>query len=294
MEQTTEVQVNRNYKDTLFRLIFKEKENLLSLYNAMTGSTYTNVEDLEIITLENAIYMNMKNDLAFLIDSTVNLYEHQSTYSPNMPLRNLFYIAREWEMLVSQKTLYSSKLVKIPTPNFIVFYNGQDHEWLQEQLRLSDAYEKPMELPNLELLVTVVNINYGRNGALFEKCPILKEYALYVDKVRKYNADMEIHQAVERAIEECIQEGILKDLLSRYRSEAVQMSIFEFDEEKEMRLIRADEREIGREEGIRNFIQDNLEENISESRIVEKLGRRFGFTQVQAEEWIQREKECLV
>lgn len=107
MEKETEQQVNRKYKDTLFRMIFADKLNLLDLYNAVNGTNYTDPNDLEIVTLENAIYMNMKNDLAFLIDCSLDLYEHQSTYSPNMPLRNLFYISRELEKYINQKTLYS-------------------------------------------------------------------------------------------------------------------------------------------------------------------------------------------
>lgn len=85
-ETKNEIRVARNHKDRLFRMIFREKKELLSLYNAVNGTFYTNAEDLEIVTLENAIYMNMKNDLAFIMDSYLNLYEHQSTYSPNMPL----------------------------------------------------------------------------------------------------------------------------------------------------------------------------------------------------------------
>ena len=94
-ETQNEIHVARNHKDRLFRMIFREKKELLSLYNAVNGTSYTNAEELEIVTLENAIYMNMKNDLAFIMDSYLNLYEHQSTYSPNMPLRDLFYIAKE-------------------------------------------------------------------------------------------------------------------------------------------------------------------------------------------------------
>ena len=115
---------NRNYKDTVFRMLFSNRKNLLSLYNAVNQRDYKNPDDLEIVTLENAIYMGMKNDLAFIMDMNLYLYEHQSTYNPNIPLRNLFYIADEYQRLVVRKSLYSTVIQKIPTPRFLVFYNG--------------------------------------------------------------------------------------------------------------------------------------------------------------------------
>ncbi|MCI8745248.1 MAG: hypothetical protein HFI25_06185, partial [Lachnospiraceae bacterium] len=89
--------VNRKYKDVLFRFIFRDKKDLLSLYNAINGTDYKNPEELEINTLENVIYMKMKNDLSFLVGASMNLYEHQSTWNPNMPLRGLFYFAELYE-----------------------------------------------------------------------------------------------------------------------------------------------------------------------------------------------------
>ena len=126
MAQKERATVNRNYKDTVFRMLFSDRRNLLSLYNAISGAHYDDPEKLEIVTLENAIYMGMKNDLAFIIDTELFLYEHQSTYNPNMPLRDLFYISSEYQKLVDKKSLYSSVLQKIPAPQFIVFYNGTD------------------------------------------------------------------------------------------------------------------------------------------------------------------------
>lgn len=137
------VSANRNYKDTVFRMLFSDKKNLLSLYNAVNSRDYTNPDDLEIVTLENAIYMGMKNDLAFIIDTNLYLYEHQSTYNPNMPLRDLFYISSEYQKMLDQKSLYSSSLQKIPTPNFIEFYNGSDPVCDVFEHRLSSAFEHP-------------------------------------------------------------------------------------------------------------------------------------------------------
>ena len=75
----------RDYKDSVFRMLFRDRTNLLSLYNAVNQTSYTDPEELAVITLENAVYMNMKNDVAFLMDFRLNLYEHQSTWNPNMP-----------------------------------------------------------------------------------------------------------------------------------------------------------------------------------------------------------------
>lgn len=253
MEKTKDAattRVRRDYKDTLFRMIFREKEPLLSLYNAVNGTDYENADELEIVTLENAIYMNMKNDLAFLMDFYLNIYEHQSTFSPNMPLRDLFYISRELQNLVDTGVLYRTTLVKIPTPRFLVFYNGTGNQPERQILRLSDAFEHPMEEPELELMVTMLNINLGNNKELLNQCKILKEYMLYVEKVRKYVKVMELWEAVERAVEESIQEGILRDFLTRYQKEAIEVSIFEYDEEKVMKYIREDEFAKGQQKGI--------------------------------------------
>ena len=131
----------KKHKDRLFRFIFNQKSELLSLYNAVNDSDYTDENDLTIYTIENFIYMGMKNDLAFIIATNLFLYEHQSTYNPNMPLRDLFYISSEYQKLVDHKSLYSSVLQKIPAPNFIVFYNGTEKKEDRWENALSDAYE---------------------------------------------------------------------------------------------------------------------------------------------------------
>ena len=250
--------VRRDYKDTMFRMLFKDKKNLLSLYNAVNGTTYTNENDLEIVTLENAIYMNVKNDVAFVIDMRLHLYEHQSTISPNLPLRDLIYIAKELQTRVKPNEVYRSKLVKIPTPGFVVFYNGKKEFPKRKILRLSDAYDHPASQPDLELKVTVLNINPGKNDVLLEKCQTLKEYVQYVEKVRKYAGSLELPDAVERAVNECIREGILKDFLIRNRSEAIEVCIFEYNEEEALKYIRQDEREIGEEAGFQKGVQHSI------------------------------------
>ena len=255
-ETKNEISVARNHKDRLFRMIFREKKELLSLYNAVNGTSYTNAEELEIVTLENAIYMNMKNDLAFIMDSYLNLYEHQSTYSPNMPLRDLFYIAKELQGQVDHRDLYRNTLIKIPTPRFLVFYNGSEEQAEKKYLRLSDAFQKSMDDPDLELVVTMLNINLGKNRELLNQCQTLKEYAIYVKKVRTYAKSMKVEEAVDRAVRECINEGILREFLLQNRKEAVEMSIFEYDKELEEKKLRKAEYEYGFSEGKKTGFQN--------------------------------------
>ena len=241
MEHGTTVKLpeaNCKYKDTIFRWLFSDRKNLLSLYNAVTGRNYTDADALDIVTLESAVYLGMKNDVAFLVDTRLYLCEHQSTYNPNIPLRNLFYIASEYQVLVKDKSLYSSVLLRLPAPKFLVFYNGTGQVADREELRLSAAYENLQGEPDLELKVTMLNINEGHNRELMEQCRILREYSQYVARVRKYAAQMELNQAVERAITECIREGILAEFLSRNRAEVLKVSIFEYDQELEEKKYR--------------------------------------------------------
>ena len=268
---------NRKYKDTVFRMLFSDRKNLLSLYNAVNGSAYEDEAALEIVTLENAIYMGMKNDLAFIVDTGLFLYEHQSTYTPNMPLRDLFYISAEYQKFVNHRSLYSSVIQKIPAPNFIVFYNGtekKEDSWINY---LSEAYQNLSGEPNLELKVLTLNINEGHNGELMEQCQILREYAQYVAKVREYARETELDVAVEQAVNDCIQNNILTEFLRKNKSEVIAMSIFEYDKEEEEKKLRKAEFEAGREAGKKEIIQyiystgkDTLDE------IAEILGLSIG------------------
>ena len=263
---------NRKYKDTVFRMLFSDRKNLLSLYNAINGTAYENPDDLEIVTLENAIYMGMKNDLAFIIDTNLFLYEHQSTYNPNIPLRDLFYISSEYQKLVEHKSLYSSTQQKVPAPNFIVFYNGtvkKEDCWTNY---LSEAYENLTGEPNLELKVITLNINEGHNKELMEQCQILREYAQYVAKVREYARTAELNTAVEQAVNDCIQSGILAEFLRKHKSEVIAMSIFEYDKEEEEKKLREAEYEAGYDEGKKEIIRRMLEAGESVEKITQYTG----------------------
>ena len=264
-------QAVRIYKDTVFRMLFREPERLLELYNAVSGGHYTDSAQLKIVTLENAVYMNVKNDLAFLIDFRLNLYEHQGTVNPNMPYRFLQYVAKEYEKLLVEESVYGSKLLKLPTPQFLVFYNGMEEQPEVKDLRLSDAFEKKEAEPKLELLVKVLNINYGHNKELMEQCRTLREYAQYVAHVRRCRETMPLDEAVERAVEECIEQGILKDFLRKNRAEVKSMSIFEYDEEKVKALWKKESFEDGVEQGRTEGLEQGRAEAMQEIVLIKTV-----------------------
>ena len=250
--KVTEVSVNNTYKASMFEMIFSDKKELLSLYNAVNGTSYADPGLLTINTLENAIYMSMHNDISFVIDSRLSLFEHQSTYSPNLPLRFLFYVSDLYSAIVKDSNLYGTKLVEIPAPKFIIFYNGMDECPDRQELKLSTAYSVQDKKPSLELRATLLNINPGHNKKLMKSCKTLKDYSEYVSRVRHYAENMDISDAVEQAITECIKEGILADFLMKNRAEAKKMSIYEYDEVKHMRQTREEGYEDGYNTGYDN------------------------------------------
>lgn len=240
---------NRNYKSSIFTMLFSDKRELLGLYNAVSGKDYKDPGLLEVNTLENAIYMAIKNDLSFVIDSQLSLYEHQSTYSPNLPLRMLLYLADLYADMTKNENLYGKKKVKIPPPQFIIFYNGVERQPDRRILRLSDLYEVEEEEHKLELEAVMLNVNAGHNRELLQSCKTLAGYAEYTACIRKYAEEMDTEDAVECAIAECIQEGILEEFLRKNRAEAKRMSIYEYDQARHIRQEREDARKEGWSEG---------------------------------------------
>ena len=246
------VKVADDYKDRLFRMIFNDKEKLLELYNAMNGSDYMDASELQVVTLENAIYLSMKNDVAYVLHDELFLYEQQSTKNANMPLRCLFYASDTYSVLVKDKNIYGTKMLPLPSPTFVVFYNGKQKMDEEEQLRLSDAFVKKQENPNLEVIVKVKNINLGNSRKLFDKCRPMRDYMIFVDKVRRYSQEQTLEDAVERTIRECMEEDVMADFLKRNRAEVVKMCLYEYDEEKQ----REFDREEGREEGKMELLEE--------------------------------------
>lgn len=323
-------QHNRSSKDFLFRYILADKKVLLELYNALNGTDYENTTALQINTLQDAVYIGYKNDLSFLLGHTINLYEHQSTINPNMPLRGLFYITTLYEshIALSGGNLYHNKLIRLPSPQYIVFYNGTDRLPERQIVRLSDAYINPDNNsgtktnistkinsgtkinggtrtnistnsgealannkfaagPCLEMTATVLNINYGNNKELLGKCRELEEYSIFVEQVRRHlSRGLEMKQALEEAIELCIRENILKDILLKNQAEVKNMLLTHFDYDEYIAYQRADAAEDAREEAreearrdsIEKLIEVAREEYISETRIMEILQTKYNLS----------------
>ena len=236
---------NKKYKDTVFRMLFSDKKELLTLYNAVNETNYNNPDELEITTLENAIYMTVKNDLSCVIDMRLNVFEHQSSINPNMPLRDLDYVSRSFRRFYDRHDIYSERLIKLPNPKFVVFYNGVREQPERREFKLSDAYTHQEKSPCLELVVLQLNINPGYNDELMQKCPTLKEYMLFVERIRTYRQETDINTAVNSAVNECIKEDILSEFLRKNKREVIAMGIDEYDAELHEKTLL----EIGREQG---------------------------------------------
>ena len=256
--------VNRIHKDSLFRFLFgdeKNKTNLLQLYNALNNSNYTNPDELEITTIKNVLYMKMKNDVSFILDHQMVLFEHQSTYNPNMPLRGLLYFAELYQEYVCKddNSIYGPTLLKIPTPRFVVFYNGLDKNIGERlELRLSDAFEYKDKTDGFEWTATMLNINYGHNKEIMLKCKVLEDYSILIDLIRRNTSSGDdIRTAVKKAISYCIENDILKDFLSSERAEVEKVILTEYDEEKHIKSIR-------------RFYQKQLEDEKAENENLQK------------------------
>lgn len=255
------------YKDSVFRMLFNDKKELLSLYNALNNSNHTNPDDIIINTIGDSTFLKVKNDVSFIFNYELNVFEHQSTPCPNMPLRDLFYVAKLLKKITQEDDLYASKLVKIPTPKFYVFYNGTEPLPDEKIYRLSEQFEKQTATPDIELTVTVLNINEGNNKKLMAACNTLKSYSIFVSLVRKYikeipkdidDKEEEIKSAINHAIQDCIDQDILKAFFEKHRREVQDMTYWDYNEELHNKTIATEATEkaaleiirFGREEAI--------------------------------------------
>ena len=257
---------NRQYKDRLWRMIFNNKEDLLQLYNAINHTDYQNPDDLEVNTLEDVLYLSMKNDVSFLVGGTMNLYEHQSTFNPNMPLRGVFYFSRVYEGYVADNNLmiYHEKRVRLPKPKYIVFYNGTKNQPDSMELKLSDCFENTdNEAPCLECTATMLNINYGHNQELMKHCRRLEEYSIFVQCVREYiQSEPSVEDALEKAIDTCIHQDVLADFLKKHRAEVTNMILTTYDKDLYEKTLKED----AREEGLMTGRVQGREEGRAETR----------------------------
>ncbi len=241
----------RDYKSSVFAMLFADPKEALALYNAVSGKNYTNPKKLRITTLSNAIYLDMKNDISFLIDARLCMVEHQATVNPNMPLRDLFYVSRQYEKLYGDEKIYLSTPKKISAPFFVTIYNGKEKQPERRVMRLSELYEyQPVEEePSLELKVLQLNINPGYNEGLKDRCKILGEYTMFIERIRAKEKSFPLAEAVEMAIDECIEEGILEEFLRNQKREVQRMILFEYDKKKYKKYLKEEARAEGLAEG---------------------------------------------
>ena len=297
--------LNRKYKDRLFRFIFSDKGNLLQLYNAINDSHYNNPDDLVITTIDDVVYMGMKNDLSFIIDDVMSLYEHQSTYSPNLPLRGLFYFSAMYRNYIEpmKQKLYTDSPLRIPFPVYLVFYNGSMEEPERKEILLSDLFiqnGKGLQ-PALECTALLLNINVGHNQELMEKCRILKEYAQFIHTIRsKISVGLSFQEAVETAVEDCISQNILSEILRKNKAEVIDMILTEYDENEFREFLKEDSWKKGHEAGVQDGIKTGIKTGIREiirtftelqlpkEQLLEKLTNSFSLSVEEAEEYIEK------
>ena len=262
---------NRLYKDRVFKYIFGTPENrqwTLSLYNALNGTSYDNPDDIEINTIEDVLYMGMKNDVSFIFRSILemNLYEQQSTFNPNTPVRFLIYAGMLFAAYIEAATdfnIYSSRLQKLPVPKCICFYNGTDEQEDIKVLKLSDAFPKGAKA-DIEVTVTMININHGHNEDIMKNCRPLYEYSWLVEEIRQNSRiAANVGEAVDKALDSMPDDFVIKEFLMKNRAEVKHMCITEYDEERVFNALRKEEREIGREEGMAKGIEKGIEKGMA-------------------------------
>ena len=252
--QDNENELNRTYKDSVFRLIFNNEEKMLELYNALFDTSYPQGTPVDVNTIEEALYMSDKNDISFTIDNTyLVITEHQSTINPNMPLRDLWYITEIYKKMVDSRAVYKEALVKLPHPTFVVMYNGTKPLPPESRLELSDCFLGDGK-SLLTLSVMVYNVNKEVGGSLLTKSPTLYQYSQLVSLVREYLSSGPItHFERQEIYDACMEKGILVDFMKEHGKTIVDMLSVEFTEAELQQLFIEDGFEqglkLGREEG---------------------------------------------
>lgn len=277
--------VNREYKDRVFKFLFGNPENrewTLALYNAINGSNYDNPDDIQFNTIEDAVYLGMKNDASFIIVNSLSLWEHQSSYNPNVPMRFFIYAAKLYEKYIatSDYNPYSSKLQKVPCPKCICFYNGTEGLPEKKLLRLSKAFDCEADI---EVKVTMLNINYGKNRQLMEACKPLYEYAWLVDAIRRHQGkEKNLEAAIDAALTEMPEDFLIRSFLLSNKAEVKGMFLTEYNQEKVLEQERLEAINDDRRRVARDMLMDGkpLNEIKKYSRLTEdviyKLAKTLG------------------
>ena len=243
---------NREYKSDVFSMLMEDKANALEVYNALNGSAFTDPEVVEIVQLEKGVSLSIRNDASYIIDMNFCLYEHQSTYNRNMPLRSMIYFVNALDDWLKENghDLFGRKRIMIPTPHFVVFYNGVEKRPEYEEMRLSQSFYHQMEEPEIELVCKTYNIKPQNNQELKSKATVLDGYTYFVEKVREIQMkNMTLAEAIDAAIEDCIQNHILEDFFRNRKDEVRKMTHLDYTGERREKLIRKEEYEDGRAAG---------------------------------------------
>ena len=257
--------MSREYKSDVFSMLMENKTYALEVYNALNGTNYTDPEAVEVVDLDKGVSLSMRNDASFIVDMNINFYEHQSTYNPNMPLRSMIYMVNTLEDWLKQneRDLFSRKLIRIPTPHFVTFYNGIETRPEYEEMRLSGAFCRSTDRPELEVICKVYNINPPYNEELRKRSEVLWGYTGFVEKVRAYQRQgLGVQEAVEIAINECIEEDILRDFFLARKDEVLKMTHLDYTWEKREKMIRKEEYEDGEARGYERGSEDSRYETI--------------------------------
>lgn len=274
---------NKEYKSDVFSMLLQDKKRAMEIYNAINGTDYDDPELVEMTTLDDKSFsLTVRNDASFILDANLSLYEHQSTYCPNMPLRDLLYFASiiQKQIKAQKRDIYGGRILKIPVPHFIVFYNGKEDAPDQYDLRLSDAFEKETKNPEIELVCHVYNINSGKNTPLLSKCQTLREYMYFVDMVRKNNEiSGNLEDAIEKAINQCMEENVPRDFLAQHREEVMHVMTLDYTFERRLEMQRAEAiedgerigKEIGKEEKLSEQIRKKIQKGKPLDQIADEL-----------------------
>lgn len=264
---------NREYKSDVFSMLMEYPENALQVFNALNGTNYTDSDLVEMCTLTKCISLSVRNDASFIINMNLSIYEHQSNYNPNMPLRSLIYLGEIIRSIVRTRDLYGSRRIMVPTPHLVVFYNGARNCPEKEIQKFSDSYTHDGN-PEVELICTVYNINSGNNESFLDKCPILRDYMCFVDKVREFDI-LGNGSSIEEAIDWCIRNNVLKEFLLSRRNEVIKVMTIDMTFEAREEIIRKEEREQGILFAISEFIQMLKDFNISKADALESLKLQY-------------------
>ena len=277
-QKTQNLVTNREFKASAFTTYFGTPERAAELYQALGKGENVKPEDIMFETLSGVLYMARKNDMAFTVKNKVLVIgEHQSTVNDNMPVRSAIYYGRTMEKLIEPRKLYQRRQIKIPTPEFYMFYNGREKQPMERILHLSDSYLEKTEEPMLELKVKMININPSANHPILQQSRSVYEYSWFIQRVHEYiGGGMLRDEAIEKTIQDCLKLGIMVDFIEEHGSEVQNMIFTEFNLE--------DAKQVWREEAkAEGCLEMCLEMGMTKEACIDKIVQKFGFMREEVE-----------